>query len=145
MAFLGVYKALYDYAPLSEGELEISEGDLLYVLEKSEDDDWWKAKKKATAEDEEEPVGLIPNNYIEEVSLTCVVLCHGVCRRAAPDCRNHRHIPSTKPAPSTNIRDRPMRNCPSPRMSSSTSTTPPTPIGSWSGSMVTMVSFLPTT
>lgn len=68
MAFLGVYKALYDYAPQSEGELEISEGDLLYVLEKSDEDDWWKAKKKASAEDEDEPVGLIPANYIEQVS-----------------------------------------------------------------------------
>lgn len=67
MGFLGVYKALYDYAPQAEGELSITEGDVLYVLEKSTDDDWWKAKKKATAEDEDEPVGLIPNNYIEEV------------------------------------------------------------------------------
>lgn len=68
MAFLGVYKAVYDYVPQSEGELQINEGDLLYVLEKSQEDDWWKAKKKASVEDEEEPVGLIPNNYIEEVS-----------------------------------------------------------------------------
>ncbi|KAK4178629.1 hypothetical protein QBC36DRAFT_182208 [Triangularia setosa] len=67
MGFLGVYKALYDYTPQAEGELSITEGDVLYVLEKSADDDWWKAKKKATAEDEDEPVGLIPNNYIEEV------------------------------------------------------------------------------
>lgn len=74
MAFLGVYKALFDYAPQSEGELEISEGDLLYVLEKSDEDDWWKAKKKASVEDEDEPVGLIPNNYIQEVSLSWLVL-----------------------------------------------------------------------
>jgi len=67
MGFIGIYKAVYDYAPQAEGELQITEGDVLYVLEKSSDDDWWKAKKKATAEDEEEPVGLIPNNYIEEV------------------------------------------------------------------------------
>ncbi|KAI0140171.1 hypothetical protein F4776DRAFT_615797 [Hypoxylon sp. NC0597] len=66
MGFLGVYKAIYDYAPQSEGELSISEGDVLYVLEKSEEDDWWKAKKKAGADDEDEPVGLIPNNYVEE-------------------------------------------------------------------------------
>ena len=68
MAFLGVYRALYDYAPQAEGELQIAEGDLLYVLEKSHDDDWWRAKKKASEDEEDEPSGLIPNNYIEEVS-----------------------------------------------------------------------------
>ncbi|GAB1311372.1 Actin cytoskeleton-regulatory complex protein SLA1 [Madurella fahalii] len=67
MGFLGIYKALYDYAPQAEGELQIAEGDVLYVLEKSTDDDWWKVKKKATAEDDDEPVGLVPNNYVEEV------------------------------------------------------------------------------
>jgi hypothetical protein len=67
MGFLGVYKALYAYEPQAEGELAINEGDILYVLEKSEEDNWWKAKKRASAEDEEEPVGLIPNNYVEEV------------------------------------------------------------------------------
>ncbi|KAI0966990.1 hypothetical protein F4678DRAFT_264661 [Xylaria arbuscula] len=66
MGFLGIYKAVYDYAPQSEGELTISEGDLLCVLEKSSDDDWWKAKKKATVDDEDEPVGLVPNNYVDE-------------------------------------------------------------------------------
>lgn len=68
MGFLGVYTAIYDYVPAGEGELTINEGDVLYVLEKSTEDDWWKAKKKASAEDEDEPVGLIPNNYIQEVS-----------------------------------------------------------------------------
>lgn len=67
MGFLGVYRAIYDYAPQGESELSISEGDILYVLEKSGEDDWWKAKKKASGEDDDEPVGLIPNNYIEEV------------------------------------------------------------------------------
>ncbi|KAF2835563.1 hypothetical protein M501DRAFT_440950 [Patellaria atrata CBS 101060] len=67
MVFLGVYRALYDYAPQGDNELAISEGDLLFVLEKSTDEpDWWKAKKKAQSEDEEEPEGLIPNNYVEE-------------------------------------------------------------------------------
>lgn len=68
MGFLGVYSAVYDYQPQGEGELEIREGDLLYVLEKSTEDDWWKAKKKAEREDEDEPEGLVPNNYVEEVS-----------------------------------------------------------------------------
>lgn len=68
MVFLGIYRAIYDYVPQSEGEIALAEGDLLMVLEKSTDDDWWKAKKKGSDEDEEEPEGLIPNNYIEEVS-----------------------------------------------------------------------------
>ena len=67
MGFLGIYTALYDYQPQAENELEINEGDLLYVLDKSTDDDWWKAKKKAAVEDDDEPVGLVPNNYVEEV------------------------------------------------------------------------------
>ncbi|GAM84176.1 hypothetical protein ANO11243_021690 [Dothideomycetidae sp. 11243] len=66
MGFLGVYRAVYDYAPQGEGELEITEGDLLFVLEKSTDDDWWKAKKKAVSDDDDEPEGLIPNNYVEK-------------------------------------------------------------------------------
>jgi actin cytoskeleton-regulatory complex protein SLA1 len=70
MGFLGVYRAIYDYNPQAEGELAIAEGDILYLLEKSGEDDWWKAKKKASGDDDEEPVGLIPNNYIEEVRPT---------------------------------------------------------------------------
>lgn len=68
MGFLGVYTAIYDYQPQAEGELEIREGDLLYVLDKDSEDDWWKAKKKADRDDEDEPEGLVPNNYVEEVS-----------------------------------------------------------------------------
>ncbi|GAB7356199.1 hypothetical protein MBLNU459_g6782t1 [Dothideomycetes sp. NU459] len=66
MAFLGVYRAIYDYAPQGEGELAISEGDLLFVLERSTEDDWWKAKKKAHDDDDDEPEGLIPATYVEE-------------------------------------------------------------------------------
>jgi hypothetical protein len=81
MGFLGVYKAVYDYVPQSEGELAITEGDLLFVLEKSGEDDWWRAKKKATGEDDDEPVGLIPNNYIEEVR-ACLA-CHFRCKNTS--------------------------------------------------------------
>ncbi len=70
MGFLGVYRAVYDYTPEGEGELAITEGDILYLLEKSGEDDWWKAKKKASGDDDDEPVGLIPSNYIEEVRST---------------------------------------------------------------------------
>lgn len=66
MGFVAVCTAVYDYHPQSAGELEITEGELLYILEKSADDDWWKAKKKAAGDDDDEPEGLIPNNYVEE-------------------------------------------------------------------------------
>ncbi|KAJ5038921.1 uncharacterized protein L3040_006599 [Drepanopeziza brunnea f. sp. 'multigermtubi'] len=70
MGFLGVYKAVYDYAPQGASEIAIAEGDILYVLEKSDEDDWWKVKKKASGEEDEEPTGLVPNNYIEEAHPT---------------------------------------------------------------------------
>jgi hypothetical protein len=69
MGFLGVYRALYDYAPRAEGELEIGEDDLLFVLEKNDDDGWWKAKKRAGTDEEDEPTGLVPHNYVEPVCL----------------------------------------------------------------------------
>jgi hypothetical protein len=68
MVFLGIYRAIYDYVPQSDNEIGLSEGDILMVLDKSADDGWWKAKKKGHNEEEEEPEGLIPNNYIDEVS-----------------------------------------------------------------------------
>lgn len=68
MGFESIYRAIYDYAPQGEGELELKDGDLLFVLDRSADDGWWKAKKKAANEDEEEPEGLIPNNYVEEAT-----------------------------------------------------------------------------
>jgi hypothetical protein len=67
MVFVSICTAIYDYVPQSEGELEIHEGELVYILEKSTEDEWWKAKKKAPGEEEEEPTGLIPNNYVIEV------------------------------------------------------------------------------
>ena len=67
MTFIAICTALYDYQPQGDNELAIQEGELIYVLEKSTEDDWWKAKKRAPGEDEEEPIGLIPNNYVQEV------------------------------------------------------------------------------
>ncbi|KAF7589895.1 cytoskeletal protein binding protein [Aspergillus hancockii] len=81
MGFLGVYTALYDYQPQAQGELELREGDLLCLLEKSEEDSWWKAKKKAEREDEDEPEGLVPNNYIEEVRLLPEAFCGAIQSR----------------------------------------------------------------
>jgi hypothetical protein len=77
MVFLGIYRAIYDYAPQSDNELALNEGDVLMVLEKSADDDWWKAKKKGLEDEDgeaDEPEGLIPNNYVEEVSFAPLCL-----------------------------------------------------------------------
>jgi hypothetical protein len=68
MVFISICTALYDYVPQADNELAIQEGELIYVIEKSTEDDWWKAKKRAPSEDDEEPIGLIPYNYVEEVS-----------------------------------------------------------------------------
>lgn len=70
--FLGVYTAVYSYQAQSDKEISFNEGDLLCVLEKPADDDWWKAKKKGNSVDDDEPVGLIPNNYIEEVGAQAI-------------------------------------------------------------------------
>lgn len=75
MVFISICTALYDYTPQSDSELELQEGDLVYILEKSTVDDWWKAKKRAQANEEEEPTGLIPNNYVEVVRLISVPVC----------------------------------------------------------------------
>ncbi|KAI5789097.1 SH3 domain-containing protein [Geopyxis carbonaria] len=64
--FLGVYTVIYDYTAQNEKELSLHEGDVLCVLDKPTDDDWWKAKKKGNSVDDEEPIGLVPNNYIEQ-------------------------------------------------------------------------------
>lgn len=78
MVFLSICTALYEYEPQSENELALQEGELVFVLEKSDEDDWWKAKKKAPSEDEEEPTGLIPNNYVEEVCISHLAICKGI-------------------------------------------------------------------
>lgn len=68
-AFLGIYKAVFQYEPQSDEELAIDEGDMLYLLQKSDVDDWWTVKKRVIGSDAEEPVGLVPNNYIEEADI----------------------------------------------------------------------------
>lgn len=63
---------MYDYNPESEEELQIHTDDLLYLLETSDVDDWWKVKKRVLPvgdEEVDEPVGLVPSNYIEIVSI----------------------------------------------------------------------------
>lgn len=65
MGFTSICTAIWDFQALSDSELEVKEGDILYILEKSTEG-WWKAKKKAAGEDEDEPEGLIPSTYVED-------------------------------------------------------------------------------
>ena len=73
--FIGVYVALYPYTAQTEQEISVEQGDLLYLLEKSQEDDWWKVKKRVLGAETEEPVGLVPNNYVQQVSLIKARLC----------------------------------------------------------------------
>ncbi|ODV85243.1 hypothetical protein CANARDRAFT_28517 [[Candida] arabinofermentans NRRL YB-2248] len=63
--FIGVCVALYEYQAQNDEELSLQEGDLLYLLEKSDVDDWWKVKKRVVDADVEEPAGLVPSTYVE--------------------------------------------------------------------------------
>ncbi|KAF5097642.1 hypothetical protein D0Z00_002325 [Geotrichum galactomycetum] len=64
--FIGIYVALYPYTAQTEQEISVEQGDLLYLLEKSQEDDWWKVKKRVLGAETEEPVGLVPNNYVQQ-------------------------------------------------------------------------------
>lgn len=98
MVFLSICTALYDYTPQDDNELAIKQGELIYILEKSAGDDWWKAKKRAPGE-AEEPVGLIPYNYVEEVSKQLFPSARAVGKRKRVwgmqerQCSNTGHFP----------------------------------------------------
>jgi hypothetical protein len=64
MPLSGVYRAAYDYAKQEEDELNLTQDEILFVLDK-EDPDWWRVKRKDTDE-----AGLVPSSYLEEVSDT---------------------------------------------------------------------------
>ncbi|KAK9489724.1 hypothetical protein V1508DRAFT_400571 [Lipomyces doorenjongii] len=68
--FIAIYVAIYPYTAQASQELSLVEGDVLYILEKSTEDDWWKAKKRMVGEEEDEPIGLVPNNYIEPMTVS---------------------------------------------------------------------------
>ncbi|KAG1617912.1 hypothetical protein G6F46_004310 [Rhizopus delemar] len=67
MKYVQVSKALYDYDARTEDEITVKENDILYVIEK-EDDDWWKAQLKQASGEEGGPIGLVPAQYLEEVT-----------------------------------------------------------------------------
>lgn len=142
MGFLGVYRAIYDYVPQGEGELAITEGDLLFVLDNKGNDGWWKARRKAGAEDEEEPEGLVPNNYVEEVRRQLEIRLFDTVSALLTFPRLHQRLTLVH---CSNTRGRPTRSCHFMRMLFFESTTPQIPTGYLRASMKSSASSLPTT
>ena len=147
MGFIGIYKATYDYTPQSEGELQITEGDLLYLLDRNTEEDWWKVKKKAGGDDEDEPEGLIPSNYVEEVRV-----CFALSRRGAlSEGGMPAHLTPFRPSQqvtlerSTNTQGRQTKSCPSRKTPLWRCSIHRMRTGSWLGLMAIMALSLPTT
>lgn len=55
------YRALYNYKPQNEDELELREGDTVYVMEKC-DDGWYVGSSQRTGY-----FGTFPGNYVERL------------------------------------------------------------------------------
>lgn len=55
------YRAIYAYKPQNEDELELKEGDVVYVMEKC-DDGWYVGTSGRTG-----MFGTFPGNYIQQV------------------------------------------------------------------------------
>ncbi|XP_039276820.1 LOW QUALITY PROTEIN: uncharacterized protein LOC111044999 [Nilaparvata lugens] len=55
------YRALYNYKPQNDDELELNEGDLVYVMEKC-DDGWYVGSSQRTA-----CFGTFPGNYVQRL------------------------------------------------------------------------------
>lgn len=55
------YRAMYKYRPQNPDELELQEGDTVYVLEKC-DDGWYVGSSQRTGR-----FGTFPGNYVEKI------------------------------------------------------------------------------
>lgn len=138
MVFVSICTALYDYVPQGDNELELQEGDLVYILEKTTEDDWWKAKKKARPDEDQEPTGLIPNNYVDEVCFRLssliplafhMLTCNHEGLSADTRCLRPDHL--IMPKHSMTMIVRPTKSCPLPKTPSLKSMTLPTRTGHW--------------
>ncbi|KAA0190931.1 hypothetical protein HAZT_HAZT005600 [Hyalella azteca] len=56
------YRALYNYKPQNEDELELKEGDVVMVMEKC-DDGWYVGTSRRTS-----LFGTFPGNYVERIA-----------------------------------------------------------------------------
>ncbi|KAM0750457.1 hypothetical protein T439DRAFT_357080 [Meredithblackwellia eburnea MCA 4105] len=59
--YIGLAVAEFDYAATTDDEIDIVEGQLLWVLE-NDDKEWWKVKCKS--ESPNPPIGLVPASYL---------------------------------------------------------------------------------
>lgn len=69
-----VVKAIYPYNATRSDELTFDEGDLLYIIDKSNANGWWKARVG-------DKTGLIPSNYVDENTETIDNPLHEAAKR----------------------------------------------------------------
>ncbi|XP_046543039.1 osteoclast-stimulating factor 1-like [Haliotis rubra] len=72
-----VVRAMYRYEAQQNDELTFDEGDLLYIIDKT-DSSWWKAKCGGK-------VGLIPSNYVEDNTESVDYPLHEAAKRGNID------------------------------------------------------------
>lgn len=83
---LMVVRCLYSYTARFPEELSFEEDELLDIIEQPPNDpEWWSARKK------EGTVGLVPKNYVEEVSP----------ENSKPTQSNYDQVTISKPSPSS--------------------------------------------
>ena len=54
-----VYVGKYDYQTKAEGDLSFKKGELLCIIDSTEDPDWWLARLKEGGEE-----GYVPSNHV---------------------------------------------------------------------------------
>ncbi|XP_065672988.1 osteoclast-stimulating factor 1-like [Hydra vulgaris] len=76
-----VVKAIYAYSATRGDELSFEEGDLLYIIDKTESTGWWKARVG-------NKTGLIPSNYVDENTESIDNPLHEAAKRGNVDFLN---------------------------------------------------------
>lgn len=67
MTVLAICRAVYPYTPQDADEVELAANEICYVLDQS-DPDWWKVRLRSSDSSKTPAEGLVPANYLEEVS-----------------------------------------------------------------------------
>jgi len=69
-----VVKAIYPYTATRADELSFAEGDMLYIVDKSDPNGWWKARVG-------NKTGIIPSNYVQENTESVENALHEAAKR----------------------------------------------------------------